>query len=74
MTLEKFQETQQVQTRSEVTGLQYFDTVNAALIHAEEDRTVEKISLVFGKERVVLYREIGQGGENWVLAPFWLSG
>lgn len=46
----------EVQTRSEVTGLTFFDTLEQAVKHAEEDKTVWKLSYktATGHKRIVI--------------------
>ena len=45
------------QTRSEVNGLEFFETFKEAMKHAETDRTVWKISFGDGDNRVRLVRD-----------------
>lgn len=42
------------QTRSEVNGLRYWATFQAAMDHAKFDSTVWKISFNVGNERIIL--------------------
>jgi hypothetical protein len=56
-----------VQTRSEMNGLVFFDTVAEAIRHAEIDDTVWKISFDASTgERIRLVRE---HGHTWVYDP-----
>ncbi len=53
------------QTRSEVNGMGYFASLEAAMKAAAKDSTIWKISFTFGKESVRLIKRDGQ----WIYEP-----
>jgi len=53
------------QTRSEVNGMGYFDSLSAAMKAAAKDSTIWKISFTVGKESVSLVKRDGQ----WIYEP-----
>ena len=53
------------QTRSEVNGMRYFDSLDAAMKAAAKDSTIWKISFTVGKESVRLVKQDGQ----WIYEP-----
>jgi len=50
---------EQVQTRSEVSHIKYFDTIGEAFDKVKRDNTVWEISFQFNGERVRLVRGLG---------------
>lgn len=55
----------QVQTRSEKNGIRYFQQLSDAMIAAEKDSSIYKISFSFGMEPIRLVRY----GDQWVYQP-----
>jgi hypothetical protein len=53
------------QTRSEVNGMGYYDSLGAAMKAAAKDSTIWKISFTVGKESVRLVKRDGQ----WIYEP-----
>ena len=55
----------EVQTRSEETGIQYFESLADAMFVAKHDPTIWKISFTADIERIRLVRR----GNEWVYEP-----
>jgi len=53
------------QTRSEVNGMGYFDSLGAAMKAAAKDSTIWKISFTVGKESIRLVKRDSQ----WIYEP-----
>lgn len=62
----------EIQTRGEISGLMYFDTLESALSYAEKNKDVWKISFsIHSGERVRLVKDVVQG--VWVYDPLRIS-
>jgi hypothetical protein len=65
----------EIQTRSEETGIEFFDTLEEAMDHAEKDKTVWKISFSLDGEAVRFVRKIdnkeyvGKYTSAWAYEP-----
>lgn len=59
-----------VQTRSEENGLRTFHSLEGALAHAKEDRSVWKVSITLPTGEIVrLVRIPAETGDGWVYEP-----
>jgi len=55
-----------IQTRSEETGIKWFETVKEAFDKAEKDKTIWKISFSMNDEQV---RFVRRTNNSWVFEP-----
>ena len=64
-------QTIEVQTRSEETGLRFHDSIKQAFEHAARDKTVWKVSFSVGDERVRLVRSERKDKEGQPCTNYW---